>query len=136
VIVCAKGAGQNLIEGPLKKDYSGNPVLDDICVTLTRRIKDHSEERGLEMFMRFIDPSYIIHSVSANAGDCIYCDFLGQHAVHSAMAGKTGMVVTQIKSSMVYLPLDLVVLKRRTLNTRSDYWCSFMEATAQKDFFL
>ena len=133
VIVCAEGAGQDLIEGPVKKDYSGNPVLGDISATLIRRIKAHFKERGLEMFMRFIDPSYIIRSVPANTGDRIYCGFLGQHAVHAAMAGKTGMVVTQLKSSMVHLPLDLVVLKRRTLNTRSDYWCSVMEATGQKD---
>ncbi len=136
VIVCAEGAGQDLIPVPVKKGYSGNPVLGDICGTLISRIKGHFEERGLEMIMRFIDPSYSIRSVPANAGDRIYCGFLGQHAVHAAMAGKTGMVVTQLKSSMVHLPLDLVVLKRRTLNTRSDYWCSVMEATGQKDFFL
>ncbi len=136
VIVCAEGAGQDLIEAPVKKGYSGNPVLGDICATLISRIKGHFEERDLEMFMRFIDPSYSIRSVPANAGDRIYCGFLGQHAVHAAMAGKTGMVVTQLKSSMVHLPLDLVVLKRRTLNTNSDYWCSVMEATGQKDFYL
>ena len=136
VIVCAEGAGQDLIPVPVKKSYSGNPVLGDICGTLISRIKGHFEERGLEMIMRFIDPSYSIRSVPANAGDRIYCGFLGQHAVHAAMAGKTGMVVTQLKSSMVHLPLDLVVLKRRTLNTRSDYWCSVMEATGQQDFFL
>jgi 6-phosphofructokinase 1 len=136
VIVCAEGAGQDLMDAPAEKGYSGNPVLGDICATLIRRIKNHFEERQLEMYMKFIDPSYLIRSVPANAGDRVYCGFLGQHALHAAMAGKTGMVVTQLKSSMVHLPLDLVVLKRRTLNTRSDYWCSVMETTGQQEYFL
>jgi len=136
VIVCAEGAGQDLMDTPAGKGYSGNPVLGDICATLIRRIKNHFEERKLEMYIKFIDPSYLIRSVPANAGDRVYCGFLGQHALHAAMAGKTGMVVTQLKSSMVHLPLDLVVLKRRTLNTRSDYWCSVMETTGQQEYFL
>lgn len=133
VIVCAEGAGQDLLDTPVKEGYSGNPVLGDICATLVRRIKDHFAKQGMEMVLKFIDPSYIIRSVPANTGDRVYCGFLGQHAVHAAMAGKTGMVVTQLKSSMVHLPLDLVVLRRRTLNTRSDYWCSVMDTTGQQD---
>ncbi len=136
VIVCAEGAGQDLMGAPVEEGYSGNPVLGDICTTLVRRIKDHFKERELELVLKFIDPSYIIRSVPANTGDRVYCGFLGQHAVHAAMAGKTGMVVTQLKSSMVHLPLDLVVLRRRTLNTRSDYWCSVMDTTGQQDYFL
>jgi 6-phosphofructokinase 1 len=136
VIVCAEGAGQDLMEVPAGQGISGNPELGDICALLIRRIKDHFQRRGLEMYMKFIDPSYIIRSVPANAGDRVYCGFLGQHAVHAAMAGKTAMVVTQLKASMVHLPLELVVMKRRTLNTRSDYWCSVMEATGQQDYFL
>ncbi len=135
VIVCAEGAGQDLMDIPPRKEGdTGNPVLGDICSTLIRRINEHFQKRGLEISIKFIDPSYIIRSVPANAGDRVYCGFLGQHALHAAMAGKTGMVVTQLKSSMVHLPLDLVVLKRRTLNIRSDYWHSVMETTGQQDF--
>ncbi len=133
VIVCAEGAGQDLMDMPPREGYSGNPVLGDICATLIRRINEHFKKKELEISIKFIDPSYIIRSVPANAGDRVYCGFLGQHALHAAMAGKTGMVVTQLKSSMVHLPLDLVVLKRRTLNIRSDYWHSVMETTGQQD---
>jgi len=135
VIVCAEGAGQELVDKPMQEGYSGNPVLGDICATLVSRIKEYFAEQGLELYMKFIDPSYIIRSVPANAGDRVYCGFLGQHAVHAAMAGKTGMVVTQLKSNMVHLPLELVILKRRTLNIRSDYWYSVMETTGQQDYF-
>lgn len=135
VIVCAEGAGQDLLEKPAGEGYSGNPVLGDICAALIDRIKSYFSERGLEMYMKFIDPSYIIRSVPANAGDRVYCGFLGEHAVHAAMAGKTGMVVTSLKSSMVHLPLNLVTLQRRRLNTKSDYWCSVMDATGQQQYF-
>lgn len=135
VIVCAEGAGQDLIEEELVRDSSGNPKLGDICGLLIRRCKEHFAGNGLEMNMKFIDPSYIIRSVPANAGDRVYCGFLGQHAVHAAMAGKTGMVVTQLKSSMVHLPLELVTVKRRCLSTKSAYWSSVMETTGQEDYF-
>lgn len=135
LIVCAEGAGQDIIEGELERDPSGNPKLGDICGLLTKRFKEYFSEQDLEMNLKFIDPSYIIRSVPANAGDRVYCGFLGQHAVHAAMAGKTGMVVTQLKSSMVHLPLELVTVKRRTLNTRSAYWASVMEATGQYNYF-
>ncbi len=135
LIVCAEGAGQDLVCCETQRDASGNPKLGDICGFLTERIKDYFQERDLEMVMKFIDPSYIIRSVPANAGDRVYCGFLGQNAVHAAMAGKTGMVVSQLKSSMVHLPLELVATKRRNLNVESDYWCSVMEATGQLDYF-
>ncbi|MDD3310516.1 ATP-dependent 6-phosphofructokinase [Pseudodesulfovibrio sp.] len=135
LIVCAEGAGQDLLLREERKDPSGNRRLADICSLLMERIKTHFESTDMEMFMKFIDPSYMIRSVPANAGDRVYCGFLGQNAVHAAMAGKTGMVVAQLKSSMVHLPLDLVTAKRRSLNVESDYWRAVMEATGQQDYY-
>lgn len=135
LIVCAEGAGQELMAGPMQRDDSGNPYLGDICGLLMNRIKVYFENRQREVYFKFVDPSYLIRSVPANAGDRVYCGFLGQHAVHAAMAGKTGMVVSQLKSRLVHVPLDLVVVKRRTLNTESDYWTAVMEATGQEDYF-
>jgi 6-phosphofructokinase 1 len=134
VIVCAEGAGQDLLGVHAKDGYIGNPVLGDICTLLVHRIKKHFQDRNLEMELKFIDPSYLIRSVPATPVDSVYCGFLGQNAVHAAMAGKTGMVVTELKSSMVHLPLDLVTLRRRTLNIQSDYWCSVMDTTGQLDY--
>lgn len=135
LIVCAEGAGQDLMGEKTQRDDSGNPKLGDICGLLVDRIKAYFDENNIECNLKFIDPSYIIRSVPANAADRVYCGFLGQQAVHAAMSGKTGMVVTHLKSSMVHLPLDLVCAKRRTINTKSDYWCTVMESTGQKDFF-
>lgn len=135
VIVCAEGAGQDLMAADTRRDASGNPKLGDICGLLQKSIKKHFKKVGLECNIKFIDPSYIIRSVPANAADRVYCGFLGQQAVHAAMSGKTGMVITHLKSCMVHLPLELVTSKRRTLNTSSDYWGTVMESTGQEDYF-
>jgi len=135
VIVCAEGAGQDLMGKQMDRDESGNPKLGDICGLLTKRIKEHFKSKNLECNLKFIDPSYMIRSVPANAADRVYCGFLGQQAIHAAMAGKTGMVVTHLKSTMVHLPLELVALKRRSLNTKSDYWVTVMESTGQQSFY-
>lgn len=88
-------------------------------------------KRNVPYTLKLIDPSYIIRSVPANANDRVYCGFLGQNAVHAAMAGKTAMVVSKLMDRFVHLPLRLVTRKRRRINTRSDYWRAVMESTGQ-----
>jgi 6-phosphofructokinase 1 len=134
LIVVAEGAGQEHVTIK-KSELYGNPELGDICGALIRKIKDHFKAKKIELYMKYIDPSYIVRSVPANAGDRVYCGFLGQYAVHAAMAGKTDMLVAKLKSCMVHLPLELVVGKRRKVNINSDYWNSVLETTGQKDYF-
>jgi len=138
VIVVAEGAGQDVccqefgMEGEQPTDASGNPVLGDICGLLQDRIKDYFKQRNMDLTLKFIDPSYIIRSVPANSGDRVYCGFLGQNAVHAAMAGKTNMVVSKLHDRYVDLPLDLVTQrKRRKLDTTSNYWRAVLESTGQ-----
>lgn len=133
VIVVAEGAGQDLCCDPdsCGRDASGNPVLGDICGTLKHQIGKFFKSKGVEITLKYIDPSYIIRSVPANASDCVYCGFLGQNAMHAAMAGKTNMVVSRLQGSFINLPLDLVTQKRRKMNTSSNYWRSVLESTGQ-----
>jgi 6-phosphofructokinase 1 len=131
VIVAAEGAGQHLLAASGKKDASGNPVLGDVASLLTSEITDYFKSKNLPLTLKYIDPSYIIRSVPANANDRVYCGFLGQHAVHAAMAGKTGMVVSKLFGRYVHLPFDLVTRKRKKLNVNSDYWRAVLESTGQ-----
>ncbi|MGE4290964.1 MAG: ATP-dependent 6-phosphofructokinase [Desulfovibrio sp.] len=132
VIVCAEGAGQEYCTASGQTDASGNPVLCDICSLLIARIKAYFAQKNKDLTIKFIDPSYIIRSVPANANDRVYCGFLGQHAVHAAMAGKTGMVVSQLQSRYVHLPLHLVTRNRKTVKVRSDFWHAVLESTGQE----
>ncbi len=131
VIVTAEGAGQHLLPETGLRDASGNPVLGDIAQFLSAQVESYFHERDMPMTLKFIDPSYIVRSVPANSNDRVYCGFLGQNAVHAAMAGKTGMVVSRLAGRYVHLPLDLVTLRRKKLNITSDYWRSVIESTGQ-----
>jgi 6-phosphofructokinase 1 len=134
VVVVAEGAGQNLCNTNKKKDASGNPILGDICDILRSEIKTYFQKKEMPITMKYIDPSYIIRSIPANAHDRVYCGFLGQHAVHAGITGKTNMVVTRLQDRYVYLPLNLVTQKRRRLNTQSMYWRSVLESTGQPQY--
>ncbi len=131
VIAVAEGAGQDLLATESGCDASGNRRLGDIAHLLMRAIDGYLTQRGIQYHFKYIDPSYMIRSVPANANDRLYCGFLGQHAVHAAMAGKTGMVVAKLMGKFVHLPLALVTRKRRTMSTRSDLWRSVLESTGQ-----
>ncbi len=133
VIVVAEGAGQHLLGESTETDASGNLVLGDIGEFLRKEIKRYLSARKMEHSIKFIDPSYIIRSVPANANDRVYCGFLGQNAVHAAMAGKTGMVVAKLMDRYVHLPLELIIRKRQRLNPRSSYWRAVLESTGQID---
>lgn len=134
VIVVAEGAGQDLLHVSGQKDASGNPVLGDIGEFLRTEIKTYLTKRGMEHSIKYIDPSYIIRSIPANANDRVYCGFLGQNAVHAAMAGRTGMVVAKVMDRYVHLPIDLVIRKRQKVNPHSSFWRAVLESTGQMDF--
>lgn len=131
VVVVAEGAGQDLLAASSETDVSGNPVLRDICGLLRREIDTFFKSQNMEYTLKYIDPSYIIRSVPANANDRVYCGFLGQNAVHAAMAGKTGMVMSKLYGHYVHLPLHLVAGKRKKINTLSNYWQAVLQSTGQ-----
>ncbi len=130
VIVVAEGAGQNLLPESGLTDASGNRVLGDICGLLQREIKAHFKER-LPITLKYIDPSYIIRSVPAGAADRVYCNLLGSMAVHAGMAGKTGVMVSQLHEIPVHVPLPLVTGSRKGINLDSYFWQQVLDATGQ-----
>ncbi len=131
VIVAAEGAGQHLLQKNTATDASGNVMLSDVLSLLKDSIQQHLKAKSIPHSLKVIDPSYIIRSVPANANDRVYCGFLGQHAVHAAMAGKTDMVVAKIMDRYVHVPLDLIIRRRRQLNIHSDFWRAVLESTGQ-----
>lgn len=132
VIVVAEGAGQDLMHGgPDGKDASGNQRYGDIGLFLKDRINGFFKERRTEVNVKYIDPSYIVRSVPANAQDNVYCSRLAQSAVHAAVAGKTDMLVGRWHGSFVNLPLELVTQGRRKVDPTLELWHSVLESTGQ-----
>ncbi|MES2593713.1 MAG: ATP-dependent 6-phosphofructokinase [Verrucomicrobiota bacterium] len=131
VIVVAEGAGQHLMETGDATDASGNKKYGDIGQFLKDRINGYFKSRKTEVNLKYIDPSYIVRSVPANAQDNVYCSRLAQSAVHAAMGGKTGMLVGRWHGSFVHLPLELVIHGRRKVDPTQELWHSVLECTGQ-----
>ncbi len=133
VILVAEGAGQEHLrrEGQvIETDPSGNPRLLDIGVFLKARIEEYFKKKNIEINLKYIDPSYTIRSVPANASDSMYCGALGQYAVHAGMAGKTGMLVGLMKDEYVHLPLKMVASGTK-VDTGGNIWMRVLETTGQ-----
>ena len=133
VILVAEGAGQEYVrrEGqPAETDASGNPRLFDIGVFLNSAVADYFQKISMEVNIKYIDPSYLIRSVSANASDSMYCSALGQYAVHAGMAGKTGVLVGVMKDEHVHIPLKMVGSGAK-VDTGGNVWLRVLEATGQ-----
>jgi 6-phosphofructokinase 1 len=131
VIVVAEGAGQHLMQTDAATDASGNKRYGDIGAYLKEHIQGFFKQRRTEVNLKYIDPSYIVRSVPANAQDNVYCSRLAQAAVHAAMAGKTGMLVGRWHGSFVHLPLELVIHGRRKVDSTQELWHSVLECTGQ-----
>lgn len=131
VIVVAEGAGQDLLEQAQATDASGNVRLSDIAGLLKREILAHFRDQDIEPTLKYIDPSYIIRSVPANANDRIYCSFLGINAVHAGMSGRTGLVISRWNGRYVHIPMDTVTKGKKRISTNSNYWRAVLESTGQ-----
>jgi 6-phosphofructokinase 1 len=133
VILLAEGAGQELIHKDnelVEKDASGNIKLLDIGLFLKAKIEEYFKKTGMEINLKYIDPSYTIRSVPANASDSIYCGALGQYAVHAGMAGKTSMMVGLVKDEYVYIPFRMVTSGSQ-VNPEGNVWMRVLETTGQ-----
>jgi 6-phosphofructokinase 1 len=136
VIVAAEGAGQDLVrDAAAGVDASGNKKLADIGTYLRGRITDHFAAAGVELNLKYIDPSYAIRSVEANPYDSVYCLRLAQNAVHAAMAGRTGIVIGRWRGRFVHIPMALAVSHRNQVEPSGDLWLSVLEATGQPRTF-
>ncbi len=133
VILVAEGAGQDLLPHTGKTDASGNVKYNDIGLFLKDEISKFFKEDGMEVNIKYIDPSYIIRSAPADSYDSIYCARLGAHAVHAAMAGKTAVLTTMMNNRFVNMPISVAISSRNRVNTESSLWRDVLENTRQPD---
>jgi 6-phosphofructokinase 1 len=136
VIIVAEGAGQNFFDDQENQyDASGNLVLKDIGVYLKDKIAQYFKDKEIPISLKYIDPSYIIRSLPANANDSVFCGFLGRDAVHAGMAGKTNLLISFWNNHYVHVPMEASAGKRKKLDPRGRLWQSVLEATGQNMFF-
>jgi 6-phosphofructokinase 1 len=133
VVVVAEGAGEEVLGTSAEKDASGNKILPKIGEYMKDVITKYFEkETGEPATVKYIDPSYTVRSVAANASDSLYCMQLGQNAVHGAMAGITGFTVGLCNNRMVWLPIpEVVSTSPRSMNPRGRTWERVLALTRQ-----
>jgi len=131
VIVVAEGAGQDLMETSGERDASGNIRYGDIGIFLRDAIKDHFKKTGMEINLKYIDPSYTIRSVPANAHDSALCILFGHNAVHAGMTGKTGIIIGFWNQRFTHVPISLAVAKRKKIDPEGWVWNSVLSSTGQ-----
>lgn len=131
VIVVGEGAGQDLMQKSHERDASGNIRFGDIGSFLRDKINAHFKGGGKEINLKYIDPSYTIRSVQANAHDSALCLLLGQNAVHAGMAGRTNMVVGDWNGALTHLPIPMAVSRRKKIDPAGWLWSTVLASTGQ-----
>ena len=131
VIVAGEGTGQDLMEKRQERDASGNIRFGDIGIFITDQIKNYFNEAGIEVNLKYIDPSYTIRSMPANPKDSAFCLLLGHNAVHAAMTGRTNMLVGNWKGAFTHVPIEHAVSKRKQINPIGRFWSNVLSCTGQ-----
>ena len=131
VIAVAEGAGQQLVGREGERDASGNVKFGDIGLFLKSAIKEYFARAGMPISMKYIDPSYIIRSLPANAYDSAYCLLLGFNAVHAAMSGRTNMLVGYWNNQYTHVPIPAAVRRRKQIDPDDWLWTNVLLATGQ-----
>ncbi|MFH1985942.1 MAG: ATP-dependent 6-phosphofructokinase [Pseudomonadota bacterium] len=132
VIVVAEGAGQKYFEtGESETDASGNIRLKDIGLFLKNEITRYFANKGMELSLKYIDPSYLIRSLPANANDSVFCGFLGRDAVHAGITGKTRMLVSHWNNHFVHIPMSLSSGRRKQVEPNGKLWKTVQDSTGQ-----
>jgi 6-phosphofructokinase 1 len=131
VIVVGEGAGQDLMQGTGAKDASGNIRFGDIGLFLKDQINSYFKKEGMEVNLKYIDPSYTIRSLPANPRDSAFCLLLGRHAVHAGMSGRTNMVVANWKGEFTHVPIRLATSSRKKIDPNGRFWSTVLSCTGQ-----
>lgn len=135
VIVVAEGCARALGLTGGEIDASGNARYSsdelDVGKYLKRRIESHFRTTSQSLTLKYIDPSYMIRGVAANANDAVFCDTLARYAVHAAMAGKTDVLVGRCHRTFTHVPLSETLGKKKTIDPDGDLWLAVTESTGQ-----
>jgi 6-phosphofructokinase 1 len=129
VVVVAEGAGQEYVQGAGGTDKGGNPILGDIGPWLVKRLRAE-----MSCDVKYIDPTYMVRGIPANAHDSIYCTILGQNAVHGAFAGYTGISIGMVNTHAVFLPIPRLIERERLVDPDGRMWHRLLTSTGQPDF--
>lgn len=132
VIIVAEGFGQDWVDGPGGHDASGNKKLIDIGVVLKKEVEKWlkaNRDRYPQGTVKYIDPSYMIRACPPSANDALFCATLATLAVHEAMSGATGCIISMHYNNYILVPIKVATSVRRVLDLRGALWRQVREIT-------
>jgi 6-phosphofructokinase 1 len=130
VVVAAEGILQEQLVKEKATDAGGNAKIADAGTFLRDRIQEYFDAKGIEINLKYIEPSYMIRSAPAAPSDSIYCERLGNAAAHAGMAGKTKVLIGLVNNEFVHLPMSVAV-KRNHVDPEGNLWRDTLDATDQ-----
>ena len=137
VIAVAGGAGQDLLAADAsEREASGNVKLKDIYAFLSAKIEVYFKAEGTLITMRYFDSSYQVRSRSAKCEDALLCDLFARNTVHTAMAGKTGVVIGFLHERFIHVLIELLSTHTKRPGPASGWWRSVLAVTGQPERFL
>ena len=107
-------------------------LKDDIGELLKSEISDYFMQHKIPISIKYLDPSYHIRSVSANASDAVFCHLLAEYAVHAGMAGKTNLAIGYWNNFFTHVPIALATEERRMVSLNGALWRGVLSATQQE----
>lgn len=137
VVVVAEGAAEAVKDYKLTslgRDASGNVVFPDIGVFLKTQIVDYCREKGIEVTLKYIDPTYMIRTIPSIPSDTNMCSALAYDAVNGAMTGFTGFCTGIVNNKTAYIPLDLLTRSNKRVKAKSKMWQRLIAASGQPSF--
>lgn len=76
VIVLSEGCNDSIRDYNLKVigyEWDGEPIKEDIGDVIKREVKGFLKKKGIDPNVKYIDPSYLVRDVPANAFDTKLC---------------------------------------------------------------
>ena len=133
LISVAEGAGQSLCGGDDQRgtDASGNRAYGDVGLFLRSEINAYFKNEGMDVALKYIDPSYLIRSVPANTADRLLSDQMARYGVHAAMAGNTDMLIGMVNNMFVHVPICTAIAHKKRMEVTGDLWTNVLLATGQ-----
>ena len=89
---------------------------------------------GIEINLKYIDPSYTIRSVPASALDRTLTDRMARNAVHAAMAGKTDVMMGWWNQAIIHVPISIAIAEKKRMSLDSDLWNAVLATTGQPNW--
>jgi len=135
----AEGMGDSIedisFDKNLGTDASGNVKMPDIGLYLKKEIPAHFKKLGIDVTLKYIDPTYMIRTVPANPDDVDICAQLAFGVVHGLMAGFTGFTTGKINDKTSYIPFSKLSSEPINVVTRnSRTYHRMLQNTGQPSF--